>query len=161
MYPQFFHPLLLGLKQFLTAVLVVLLCLPVLAEANDSSSCLKCHRKNGQMLGLHGAEGLDLHCQDCHGAKGKHPRGESALIDFGQQAEIDKVEQTKPCMKCHESEKLQRGHWTHDVHQNRLSCSACHLLHPEQDPVVTMSPEAITQLCVECHQAPKGEQDAQ
>ncbi|PKH56632.1 nitrite reductase [Shewanella sp. Choline-02u-19] len=118
-----------------------------------NSACLKCHKRNGQMLGLHANQGLALTCEDCHGEKGKHPRKGASIIAFGAKSDTAIKTQAQQCLACHEHQQLATVHWTHNVHAKRVSCGQCHQLHPETDPALLLSGPALNQSCAKCHRA--------
>ena len=118
----------------------------------DNSQCLKCHKRNGTMFGLHANQGLAIACEDCHGDKAKHPRKGSAIIAYGSESDTKVERQVKQCLACHDHEVLAMAHWTHNVHATRLSCAACHQLHPETDPALVLIGPAMSQSCSKCHQ---------
>lgn len=117
----------------------------------NKGSCIKCHKRNGKMLGLHGNDALALQCQNCHGEKGKHPRKPSSLVRFGVGTSTTLDKQREACMTCHDPQALSHAEWTHDVHANKLSCAACHELHRESDPMLMIEPKKRSQLCKKCH----------
>lgn len=128
--------------------------IPVAAEVRsiDSSQCLKCHKRNGNMLGLHANQGLAITCEDCHGQKGKHPRKDSKIIRFGVKSDTQTKRQVEQCLACHDHEELAQAYWTHNVHATRVSCAQCHQLHSETDPALTLIGPAMSQSCAKCHQ---------
>ena len=127
---------------------------PVAAEVRDidTSHCLKCHKRNGKMLGLHANQGLAIACEDCHGEKGKHPRKGSTIIAYGMESDTEIRVQVGQCLACHDHEALALAHWTHNVHATRVSCAQCHQLHSETDPVLMRIGPAMSQSCAKCHQ---------
>ncbi|WP_246814517.1 cytochrome c3 family protein [Ferrimonas balearica] len=121
------------------------------AFASDDA-CMRCHKRNGTMEGLHGQIGSDgLSCVRCHGEQDGHPRNKEALVYFGEETKTPVAEQNANCVRCHSATKLRDADWTHDVHQAKLACAACHQLHPATDPMQGLSERARTQTCVECH----------
>ena len=40
------------------------------AKQINSDACMKCHKRNGQMLGHHGQDAMKMTCSSCHGEKG-------------------------------------------------------------------------------------------
>lgn len=55
------------LASILTLGLVGLASSALAADEQDSRSCIKCHKRNGQLEGIHASPGLAILCQDCHG----------------------------------------------------------------------------------------------
>ncbi len=121
------------------------------AFASDDA-CMRCHKRNGTMEGRHsqiGSEGLS--CTRCHGEQDGHPRNKAALTYFGKDSKTPAAEQNARCVRCHGAAKLRAAEWTHDVHVARLSCAACHQLHPATDPMQDLTERSRTQTCVACH----------
>ncbi|TKB51127.1 nitrite reductase [Ferrimonas sediminicola] len=130
---------------------------PLAQAATDSSTqCLRCHKRNGSMEGVHASVGTQgLACTSCHGDKGQHPKGKAPVITYGQDSVTEVTVQNQRCARCHQPGKLRAADWTHDVHLNQLSCAACHRLHPDRDPIRGITETRRTQLCVDCHGARK------
>ncbi|QLE86761.1 MULTISPECIES: nitrite reductase [Shewanella] len=122
-------------------------------KMNQNRQCIMCHKKNGNMYGLHANDALGQTCQDCHGDKGKHPRGESDLIGFSQSSPATVEQQTAACMSCHDQQELSEADWTHNVHSNKVNCAGCHQLHPEVDPIIGISESKRIASCVSCHES--------
>lgn len=59
--------------------------------------------------------------------------------------------QGQNCMSCHTPEVLRERFWPHDVHATQLSCTDCHKLHTQADPVIALDTEKKVELCVSCH----------
>ncbi|WP_035384940.1 cytochrome c3 family protein [Ferrimonas futtsuensis] len=133
---------------------------PLAQAAEDpSAQCLRCHKRNGTMEGVHASIGSKgLACTSCHGDKGQHPKNKTPVITFGPDSVTDVLVQNQRCARCHKPGKLRAGDWTHDVHQKVLSCAACHQLHPGQDPIRGIGETQRTQLCVDCHGARKAKE---
>ncbi|MBY5993584.1 cytochrome c3 family protein [Ferrimonas balearica] len=130
---------------------MALLALSGPAIASDES-CLRCHKRNGTMEGVHGQIGANgLSCVRCHGEQDGHPRNKAALVYFGQDSKTPLAEQNAQCTTCHRDAKLREADWTHDVHRPVLPCASCHQLHPETDPMSTLDDAGRTQACVDCH----------
>lgn len=120
---------------------------------NENKQCIKCHKRNGMMEGIHANDALDISCQDCHGEKQGHPRKASELIGFTDKSSADTKTQTQACLQCHDHEVLAERDWSHDAHSNKVNCASCHLLHPHSDPVITLLEAERSQLCSRCHGA--------
>lgn len=128
------------------------LAAPSFAADDAESKCLKCHKRNGTMAGVHATVGKNgVSCIRCHGEQGKHPRDKQALTRFGAESPTPLDLQQKPCRRCHSSSKLQKADWTHDVHRTQVACAACHQLHPQQDSMQALSPAARSVMCANCH----------
>ena len=119
--------------------------------AINQNSCMKCHKRNGAMLGLHGNTALAIQCQDCHGQRGKHPKKGSNIRRFSSDSTTSVTEQSGACLECHDHETLAMADWTHNVHANRVNCASCHQLHVEYDPVIGITAKERSQLCRGCH----------
>ncbi|GIU28785.1 multiheme c-type cytochrome [Shewanella sp. MBTL60-007] len=120
-------------------------------KINENKQCIMCHKRNGIMHGVHANDALDIRCQDCHGEKGGHPRKASNLIGFSQKSTADAATQTQSCLKCHAHDVLALHDWTHDAHSNKVNCAGCHTLHSNTDPMVDVSFQERSKLCVSCH----------
>ncbi|MDX1279609.1 cytochrome c3 family protein [Shewanella colwelliana] len=119
---------------------------------NDTRTCLKCHKRNGQLHGVHASTALAIECQDCHGDKGSHPKKGSSINRFGANSPMSVTQQVTVCLSCHDPQTLANTEWTHNVHATRVSCTLCHQLHPEYDPMLSLDSKQHSQLCVTCHQ---------
>jgi|GEM_PF-2940723 len=144
-------------------VLPAIICLimmgvpyPVQAEQNETlvinqNSCMKCHKRNGAMFGLHANTALAIQCQTCHGQRGKHPKKGSTIRSFSHDSAAPVGELTGTCLECHDHETLAMADWTHNVHADKVNCASCHQLHVEYDPMLVNTAQARSQLCRECH----------
>ncbi|MGI2261119.1 cytochrome c3 family protein [Shewanella sp. GXUN23E] len=145
--------------KILIAVTGIILGAPVEANTGNSaamsdihkSPCMKCHKRNGNMQGIH-ANVQVVSCVDCHGEQEGHPRKASNLIAFNSE-ETPAATQVEPCLKCHESSAIGDLEWTHNVHSNKVSCSRCHQLHPTDDPMKSITADDRAKLCRQCHQS--------
>jgi cytochrome c-type protein NrfB len=124
---------------------------PTFAADSASNTCMKCHKRNGQMLGLHANPNLAIQCQDCHGEKGNHPKKGSKINIFGVESQMPIDEQVAVCLTCHNHQALAEAEWTHNVHAKKVACAQCHQLHPESDPMLSLDKKQHSQLCVTCH----------
>ncbi|GIU14750.1 nitrite reductase [Shewanella glacialipiscicola] len=120
-------------------------------QINSDAACMKCHKRNGSMLGHHGQDTMKMSCSSCHGEKGDHPKKPNDLVVFSLQegSELDK--QLAVCRKCHTPKKLSAADWTHNVHAKKVPCAACHKLHSATDPMAEMTPKVRSELCSSCH----------
>ncbi|MCE9679329.1 cytochrome c3 family protein [Shewanella sp. AS1] len=148
MYPSkhFFSSLI-----FFTVTLMLCSLAPSLM-AEPGTNCIKCHKRNGQLVGIHGNQALGILCQDCHGEQGTHPKKESSINTFGADSQMTVTQRVAVCLTCHDHQALAEAEWTHNVHASQLGCGQCHQLHPEQDPILSMDDKQRSQLCVSCHQ---------
>ncbi|WP_110458289.1 cytochrome c3 family protein [Shewanella algidipiscicola] len=137
------------------SALLLLNIMPVKAEVNrlqiNQDKCVKCHKRNGLMAGVHGNDALALTCQSCHGEKGKHPRQPSLIIGFSADSSTKVTAQVDSCSQCHEHDVLYQADWTHAVHSNKVGCANCHQLHSDSDPMMTLATEERSALCGKCH----------
>lgn len=117
----------------------------------NSDACIKCHKRNGQMLGHHGQDAMKMTCSSCHGEKGDHPKKPNDLVVFGLNDASEAAVQFKACQKCHLPAKLSSQEWTHDVHAQKVACAACHKLHSPTDPMADMTLKVRSELCRTCH----------
>lgn len=82
--------------------------------------------------------------------------------DDSEPAELtDAVTQNGLCMNCHTPETLRQSFWPHDVHATELSCSDCHKVHPEADPMKGKgnADEKMVPLCLDCHNQMKSNRE--
>lgn len=93
-------------------------------------------------------------CEACHGPGGDHAgrvrRGKPRplMLNFGQDAWTPIATQNEQCLQCHQNH--QRIEWKGSTHAfNELSCSACHKVHAEHDPVLKEREQP--QVCYACH----------
>lgn len=139
------------LASVLTLGLVGLTPNALAADEQASRSCIKCHKRNGQLEGIHASPSLAILCQDCHGPKGSHPKKGSTIMTFGPDSPFSAQQRGAVCLTCHDHQALGEVEWTHNVHANRLGCDQCHKLHPETDPMLSLDTQQHSQLCVACH----------
>jgi DmsE family decaheme c-type cytochrome len=161
----------------LGALLLAFFGAPALAQAQDeysqrgADSCLRCHNeksewnvvdifktKHGSRVDSSAPMGPgSLQCEACHGPGGAHEAGmrdklsfeEAPIMNFGQDAHTPISEQNQMCLDCH-NDQLAMG-WHGSAHDEQdTSCSSCHQVHVEHDPMF----DAIAQqeVCFECHQ---------
>ena len=135
----------------------------------ENKRCIRCHKvkrklKNipaMKMQGAHASTKFYDNCTACHGDKGKHPKGDSTVIDFSSLSTTPLLEQNGQCIACHTPTELRQAEWTHDVHYKKTRCASCHQLHDSVDPIINIKRTARIKLCVDCHASankPKGEQ---
>jgi len=143
------------LSSFIYLVMAGAPC-PVDAQPNESqainqNACMKCHKRNGTMFGLHANTALAIECQSCHGERGKHPRKGSTIRRFSHDSVTAVGEQTATCLECHDHETIAISDWTHNVHADKVNCANCHQLHMEYDPMLQITAKERGQLCRGCH----------
>lgn len=135
---------------------------PQLSDAG-ADTCLGCHNSPEMLVIFATAHGqqadpespmANLQCESCHGAAGEHADrrrvapDHAAVISFGIDAMTPAVEQDQACHSCHVGD-VQQG-WYGSIHErNEISCSSCHSVHTERDPVM----RHVTQndVCFDCH----------
>uniref|UniRef100_Q0HPZ1 Formate-dependent nitrite reductase n=1 Tax=Shewanella sp. (strain MR-7) TaxID=60481 RepID=Q0HPZ1_SHESR len=121
------------------------------ARQINNDACMKCHKRNGQMLGHHGQDAMKMTCSSCHGEKGDHPKKPNDLVVFGLNEASETTVQLQACQKCHRPAKLSSQEWTHNVHAQKVACAACHKLHSPTEPMADMTPKVRSELCRNCH----------
>lgn len=135
----------------------VVLLLSVTAKSAEPATqinhdaCMKCHKRNGQMLGHHGQDLRKMSCSSCHGEKGDHPKKPNDLVVFGLQDASEPKVQFGVCQKCHTPATLSDAEWTHNVHAQKVPCAACHQLHRPIEPMADMTQSVRSELCRHCH----------
>ncbi|SDI37071.1 cytochrome c-type protein NrfB [Ferrimonas sediminum] len=140
------------LSILVSCALLAMAASPLQAANDASAKCLRCHKKNGSMEGVHSTIGEQgLACTSCHGDQGSHPRKKAPVIEFGTDSQTEVALQNQRCARCHKPVKLRNADWTHDVHQDKVGCADCHQLHPHTDPISQLDEIGRTQLCVDCH----------
>lgn len=138
-----------------------------------ADTCLKCHDAEsdkpatGIFHNVHGNKGVpgspmtDLQCEACHGPVGNHARNprkgqqREPMITFGKESPVPVEKQNSVCLSCHSKEADKMG-WHASTHAvEDVSCTSCHALHVEKDPMLDEKKQAET--CVSCH--PKEKSD--
>lgn len=123
------------------------------------AKCDKCHEDNELMHGKHAKvinpnTDKPVVCTNCHGTpSSKHRKQRGGMVDvmrFGDDA-FPLDQQNGVCMSCHEPDSLRKSLWAHDVHANKLTCTSCHALHPDKEPMVGITEKSRIKLCVDCH----------
>jgi len=96
-----------------------------------------------------------LQCEACHGAGANHgahlhpgePR--PPIPRFGKDSPATVAEGNAVCLSCHQDSE--HVGWQGSVHDREgLSCTSCHQIHPEHDPVMAVSSQP--DVCYQCHQ---------
>jgi DmsE family decaheme c-type cytochrome len=91
-------------------------------------------------------------CAACHGDGTAHVkagggRGVGGIINPGSKT-LASEEKSRICLACHENEA--RIHWQGGVHdRSQVSCTNCHNVHAERDPVLVKQTQAS--VCFTCH----------
>ncbi|MEH6453382.1 MAG: cytochrome C [Psychromonas sp.] len=130
--------------------------------SKENKRCIRCHQKTRLLsetkaittVGLHKSEEYFDNCTACHQNKNAHPKKDAkpSIIAFDDHAEMPIFTQNQQCINCHTPDALRKSEWTHDVHATKLTCSNCHNMHKERDPIVGISPQFRIGLCATCHE---------
>ncbi|MGP1719571.1 cytochrome c3 family protein [Shewanella frigidimarina] len=120
-------------------------------EQINNDSCMKCHKRNGAMQGHHAQEQLKMSCSSCHGEQGNHPKKPNDLMVFSAENNMTIDTKNGVCLKCHSPKKIAQAEWTHNVHAQKVSCTSCHKLHPESDPIMGLGAKDRSNVCRNCH----------
>lgn len=149
------------------------------ARRDPNKYCVQCHEtanatgKPFHHFGKHFEKGVKspnsgepITCVSCHGNISEdHRKGVKDVMRFharGQAVNPDLArsvnEQNQVCMACHSPEKLREKFWAHDTHATKLSCTSCHSLHPEKEPMKGIKEKDRIILCVDCHKDVHAEQ---
>ncbi|MEZ8035301.1 cytochrome C [Vibrio crassostreae] len=129
----------------------------------ENKRCIRCHQKKRLLknidaiasVGAHASTEFYNNCTACHGRKGSHPKDSDvvSVIPFDDHIDLPIFEQNQKCIACHSPESLRVSEWTHDVHATKLTCSNCHNLHRDSDPIIGISKKFRIGLCATCHEA--------
>lgn len=138
-------------------------------QRNPDYACTQCHKdEENKLAGAHGdvinpKTNRNMTCIDCHtDVTEKHRDGAEDVVKFDHSqsvkgtnipaASIEWItQQNAACETCHEPTDLREANWTHDVHARDLTCSSCHDVHPQQDPMKGITRKDKIQTCVDCH----------
>ena len=130
--------------------------------SKENTRCIRCHQKPRLLSGTKAITTVGLHkspeyfdnCTACHQNKNEHPKNDAApsIITFDDHAEMPIFTQNQQCINCHSPETLRKSEWTHDVHAAKMTCSNCHNIHKERDPIVGISSKFRIGLCATCHE---------
>ena len=150
----------MGLLLVLFVTVMALPAGPLRAEsaAGASPGCLGCHAASADkpvhaiLRTRHGRiESGDAGCVSCHGASAEHaadPVRKAPEMTFGPGSSASPEAQVAACQGCHKSGKLMFEHGS--VHYDEdLTCTSCHNLHVQRDPVLDESTQA--DVCYTCH----------
>lgn len=129
----------------------------------ENKRCIRCHQKKRLLknidaitsVGAHASSEFYNNCTACHGNKGAHPQNSDvvSVIPFDDHIGMPVFKQNQQCIACHSPESLRASEWTHDVHAAKLTCSNCHNLHRDSDPIIGISNKFRIGLCATCHEA--------
>ncbi|AHG72645.1 Cytochrome c-type protein NrfB [Mannheimia sp. USDA-ARS-USMARC-1261] len=103
--------------------------------------------------------GEQLTCVSCHGnISESHRKGVKDVMRFNPHGKASNVdlersinEQNQVCVACHTPEKLREKFWAHDTHATKITCTNCHEIHPEKDPMKDIPEKDRIKLCTDCH----------
>jgi len=118
--------------------------------------CLQCHNEKSKFPVLpifktKHAQSADartpfagLQCEACHGPWSEHPN----MLKFGSGSDLTAEKKNQVCLQCHEGSA--RIGWKGGAHANDdVACVACHRVHVERDPVLTVADQP--EVCFTCH----------
>lgn len=135
----------------------------------ENKRCIRCHQKKRLLknidaitsVGAHASTEFYNNCTACHGRKGDHPKDSDvvSVIPFDDHSDLPVFEQNRNCVSCHSPQSLRASEWTHDVHAAKLTCSNCHNLHRDSDPIIGISKKFRIGLCATCHEVILREQE--
>ncbi|AHG74981.1 Cytochrome c-type protein NrfB [Mannheimia varigena USDA-ARS-USMARC-1296] len=103
--------------------------------------------------------GEQITCVSCHGnISESHRKGAKDVMRFNphgkaSNSELERSihEQNQVCMACHNPDTLREKFWAHDTHASKISCTNCHEIHPEKEPMKGIAEKDRIKLCVDCH----------
>lgn len=142
------------------------------ARRDPNKYCTQCHESaNATGKPFHHAgkhfqkdvkspnNGQPLTCVSCHGNISEtHRKGAKDVMRFNAYGKASNPalersinEQNQVCAACHTPEKLREKFWAHDTHANKISCTNCHEVHPEKEPMKGIAEKDRIKLCVDCH----------
>ncbi|KMK51413.1 cysteine dioxygenase [[Actinobacillus] muris] len=138
------------------------------ARRDPNKYCVDCHGhlskfehkgKHFQKETVSPNNGQPLNCVSCHGnISENHRKGVKDVMRFNAHGkaknpalERSVAEQNQVCFACHSPEKLRETFWAHDTHAAKISCTNCHMIHPEKEAMKGIEPKQRIKLCVDCH----------
>ncbi|VEB25415.1 cytochrome c nitrite reductase pentaheme subunit [Actinobacillus lignieresii] len=149
------------------------------ARRDSNKYCVQCHESaNATGKPFHHAgkhfqkdakspnTGEQVTCVSCHGnISENHRKGVKDVMRFNPHGKASNPslersvhEQNQVCVACHTADKLREKFWAHDTHAAKISCTNCHELHPEKEPMKGIEEKQRIKLCVDCHtKVQKGE----
>lgn len=143
------------------------------ARRDPNTYCVNCHTANMEDFkhaGKHFQKdtvspnnGKPLNCVSCHGNISEdHRKGVKDVMRFSSIADKDNpaknpllqrsvAEQNQVCFACHNPTKLRETFWAHDTHAAKITCTNCHKVHPDKEPMKGIEQKQRVKLCVDCH----------
>jgi hypothetical protein len=134
-----------------------------------NAACLRCHsgeKMHAIAASPHGKrENSDLQllspdCESCHGPGSFHVsrahggRGFPPMITFGRAGGVSsREEQLGACLSCHEKGDDPITWWGSVHDRGNFTCSSCHMMHVEFDPIREKEHQDNT--CFKCHRKQK------
>ena len=129
------------------------------ALGGEGRVCTVCHQSDPvkqvfltKHVSEHGSGTLAVNeqCETCHGPSASHSKSPVHVksFRFGVNSDNNAADQNAVCLGCHKNEPL--DNWHGSLHkQGELSCSNCHTIHREEDPV--FDDVKATSACLNCH----------
>lgn len=142
------------------------------ARRDPNKYCTQCHESaNATGRPFHHAgkhfqkdvkspnNGQEITCVSCHGNMSEdHRKGVKDVMRFNVHGKASNPklersvnEQNQVCIACHTESKLREKFWAHDTHVTKISCTNCHELHPEKEPMKNIPEKQRIKLCTDCH----------
>ncbi|WP_018651257.1 cytochrome c nitrite reductase pentaheme subunit [Actinobacillus capsulatus] len=142
------------------------------ARRDPNKYCVQCHESanaTGKLFhhaGKHFQKdvkspnnGESITCVSCHGnISENHRKGVKDVMRFNPHGKASNPslersvnEQNQVCVACHTADKLREKFWAHDTHATKISCTNCHELHPEKEPMKGIPEKQRIKLCTDCH----------
>lgn len=135
------------------------------AMTQAEPECLECHTPDADKP-IHAIQqtphgrlqgGSAASCTACHGTSEAHsenPDEEAPEKSFGPRWALPAEAANEACLGCHRKEN--QMFWAGSVHeQEETTCTDCHRLHSNKDPVLSAQGEMDT--CLSCHSRVKAE----
>ncbi len=128
----------------------------------EDARCTTCHDEADEPKLLHigktrhgiKADGRTPTCSSCHGKSDAHvdykgkDKPPKTDINFKPGTKNTPEQRNQACLTCHQGGK--QMHWAGSSHANgEVTCTSCHKLHTQNDPVRNKATE--TEVCFTCH----------
>ncbi|WGE58393.1 cytochrome c nitrite reductase pentaheme subunit [Actinobacillus equuli] len=142
------------------------------ARRDPNKYCVQCHESaNATGKPFHHAgkhfqkdvkspnNGEPITCVSCHGnISENHRKGVKDVMRFNPHGKASNPslersvnEQNQVCVACHTADKLREKLRAHDTHATKISCTNCHELHLEKEPMKDIPEKQRIKLCTDCH----------